>query len=343
MVNIGKSIHYIIKPEYIGCDLGNISSSLKIFWYLNLIVENSSLAATANRQLNEYEESMNGYCMNSNPSDQIIFKPHELSSGNYTLKVFAFDEDYPEEFTTVTLRLSVGMSPLVLNMNQPLIIELNLDETLRLDFIKNSYDPDQAAEASDGLMFELVCLHATSTIQQTVLMNSIGEQFRAFNFDIQGFNLIYQFGQLRVFENDCFKYISNDTALINFDQNTKLVSVEADSILLNNTEIYPIVLQVFVHKDTRISASSLVSLSLNKSSLFVIKPSLDLNELSSQLDLVDNLVNTDPKRALGLLGTFADAINNRAISQNETTTTSAAIVDETDQLSKVKSFKIHFK
>ena len=337
-MNIGKSIPYTIKPEYIGCDLGNSSSSLKIVWYVNTIVQNSSLASLTNKKLIEYEQVLNGYCMKSDPVEQIDFKSRELSSGNYTLKVFAFDENYPEEFIMITIRLSVGMSPLVVTMNNPLNIELNWDETMQLDFIKNSYDPDQASAASDGLMFELVCLHANNTIQQTLLLNSIEQQFRAYNYDAQGFNLIYESGQLRIFEKNCFKYNINDTVLINFDQTTGLVSVAAESILLNSSDISPIVLQVFVHKDTRMSASSLVLLSLNMSSLFVITPSFNLNEMSSQLDMVDNLVNTDPKRALGLLGTFADAINNRPSSQNATTTTKAAIIDENAQLSNVNFF-----
>ena len=36
------------------------------------------------------------------------------------------------------------------------------------------------------------------------------------------------------------------------------------------------------------------------------------DEMENQLNQVDNLVEKDPKKALGMLGNFADAINERS-------------------------------
>jgi len=67
-----------------------------------------------------------------------------------------------------------------------------------------------------------------------------------------------------------------------------------------------------MHRDNRVSFSERVSVSLNGSSAFVIAPSADLQKMEEQLGKVDEMVSKNPKKALGMLGAFASAINERS-------------------------------
>jgi hypothetical protein len=329
---IGKGIENNFRLSFIDCNSTAFDiMNLKMLWYLNKI----SIKYDGNGNQIEYEEILNKYCLNSIAVDHFTFGPNELTGGDYRLRVYAFDSNYPNEFVEFNMKIQVGASPLIINLNK-LNIELNWNEILQLDFIQNSYDPDSMTN-NDDLQFDLICIHSSNKTEQLELLNSVNKIAKQGNFNFKLLNLIFESANLRIFEKNCFdSNIQNLPSQIKLDPTTKLLTINSSVILLNSTDNLPIILQIYLHKDTRLTISSEIKLSLNISSSMIITPSLNLDELASQLDLVDNLAEKNPKQALSLLGTFADAINNRAdSSQNFTTTTKSTQNDENSQLSNV--------
>ena len=161
------------------------------------------------------------------------------------------------------------------------------------------------------------------------------------NFDFSAQNVSHSFKteKLNVYDRGCF---DSSTSMHLSKSGQKLI-IPAKEIMLNQTETKPIILQVFMTKDNRLATSDYIELSLNLSSVFKVQPSFDLDEMEDQLNAVDELVKKNPKKALGMLGAFASAINNREaeVSSNTNITTTTKVV-ETNKLSNVNFYLFNF-
>jgi hypothetical protein len=144
-----------------------------MFWYLNKI--STAFVESLDKSV-EYERSLDQYCLGGDATSQVSFKPNELSAGDYILKIFAFDQSYPEEFVTFTQRLTIGASPLIVRMKNQNYIELNWNELLALDFISNSFDPDYVeGSPAEPLQFELLCIRVD---EQDKVLDRVQNQIR---------------------------------------------------------------------------------------------------------------------------------------------------------------------
>ena len=117
---------------------------------------------------------------------------------------------------------------------------------------------------------------------------------------------------MTVYENQCFKFATTAGDSTMELDTAGVFRMNASELALNSTSIYPMLFQVIMHRDNRVSFSERVSVSLNGSSAFVIAPSADLQKMEEQLGKVDEMVSKNPKKALGMLGAFASAINERS-------------------------------
>lgn len=332
---IGKGIKNTFSLSSVNCSSSNSVNELNMRWYLNGI--HRQFVPSLSKNI-EYEKSMEPYCKTSNNHKNAIFESNTLKPGEYLLQIFVFDHKYPEEFISLRKRIEVGASPLIIRMMSPTNIELNWNEFLELDFIENSYDPDDLnSNELDALKFYLMCVKDEETSNNELaysLLKSTENNIKLGDFDFSPLNLSLAFKapNLNVYDRGCF---STKTQM-HFSESDRKLVVSAKEILLNQTETKPMILQVFMTKDNRFAASDHIELSLNLSSVFKVEPSFDLDEMEDQLNVVDELVKKNPKKALGMLGAFANAINNREViissNMNITTTTRAV---ETNKLSNV--------
>lgn len=328
---VGKGIPNSFELDYVSCNAtasnNSDKSDLKMIWYLNKI---NMVYIEELGKSSEYEHSISENCAGSDAVEAAYFKANELSAGDYVLKVFAFDERYPEDFVTFTQRIIIGASPLIIQMNNPDYIELNWNEQLEMDFMSESYDPDQVAGvASVPAQFELLCIRSND---QRQVLERVQNQVRMgnYNFAMNGFTQVFKASGLTIYEKECFKF-NKTAAESSMALDGSVFSMHASEMALNNTDVYPMLFEVIMHKDSRVSVSDTIAVSLNLSSAFVVAPSIDLDEMEDQLDKVDDMVEKNPKKALGMLGAFASAINARdedeegtEMGQNVSTTTRKA-------------------
>ncbi len=300
-IELGKGITNTFSLGYTGCNSteNSLDSELAMYWHLRRVDTywSEKLARSV-----EYEVNIPGGCMRTTTVESIVFEANSLSAGDYILTVYAFDFSYPEEFYTMRKRLVVGASPLIIRMNNPVYMELNWNEELKLDFVRDSYDPDVAGDSSDSIAFDLLCVKNADIGVQLAVLDSARSQARLGNFDFRSssMELYFHSENVRVFSRECFAFNSTDPSPSPIQYSDKIVSVPGLKVSLNFTEARPMLFEVLAHKDSRMAVSERIELSLNISSAFQIKPSTNLDDMSNQLNMVDDLVAKNPKKALGL-------------------------------------------
>jgi len=332
-IEMGKGVTNSFSIGYTDCvsTENSLDSELAMYWHLRLLDQNSN------------QFNIPDGCMKNTTTDIINFKANSLLAGNYLLTIYAFDLSYPEEFYTLTKRLVVGASELMIRVNNPMYMELNWNEELRLDFVKNSYDPDETTGSTDLIAFDLLCVKDNDTDAQLAVLATARNQSKFGNFDFSGIMELYFHGEnLRIFSKGCFSFNSANLQPNPIKYLKGIVTVPALNISLDMTETRPILFEVLAHKDIRLAVSKQIKLSLNISSAFQIEPSSNLDDMSNKLNKVDELVSKNPTKALGLLKSFATAINDISSdsddNHNVSTTTPANMEEQTSKLSNVSLF-----
>lgn len=155
---MGKGIKNTLSIAYTDCNAteNSLDSSLRMFWYLHKIEKHSS--HDQGKSI-EQESSINGACVDGKAVEQIAFEANQLLPGDYLFKAYVFDKSYPEAFVVFERRMIVGASQLIIQVNSPYYVELNWNEHLVMDFLKDSYDPDEDAVRIFNFIFFLLLLY----------------------------------------------------------------------------------------------------------------------------------------------------------------------------------------
>ena len=263
------------------------------------------------------------YCLVKENGNSLTFNANQLKFGNYILRVYVIQSSSPENYVMFnSLRIQVVTSPLNIVLKTPLYSELNWNERLHLDFYESSFDPDLTGTRNKtDLSFDVLCVSGEPSLQSELLtLAETKSKQQNVDFKSIGFNLAFESSlfNIRFFDKDCFfdqpqPFMLNNPIEIN--PNTKSIDINAAALFLNRT-VYPMNFEVIAHKDSRVTFSNVISVALNLSSMVKVIPSKNLNEMESQLGQLDSMAEKDPKRALGMLSSFADAINQRADSND---------------------------
>jgi transcription elongation factor GreA-like protein len=102
----------------------------------------------------------------------------------------------------------------------------------------------------------------------------------------------------------------NETEPLYFDKLTNNIVIHADVLNINSTG--GISFDLYVIKGSRVGVSQRMSVSLNMSSLIVISKDTDVKEMAKQLDKLDDFAKKNPVKALSILSSFVEAINEKA-------------------------------
>ncbi len=308
VLNIGRGIENMFSMDLIRCDnsSGDMKEgNLKINWIIN------KLTAT------KLEEPFDRYCFSKSTDNTFLLMPNELDFGDYVLRIYAFNEFEPENYVRVEKIIRIGSSPIVTNLNNNAkYVELNWDQTLFLDFYRNTYDPDLRDKSDkSNINFNLFCIEGTQD-EQKYWINDIRKQAQLGQFDltVSGLNLKYQNTALRInfFEKNCI--LNNET---NMELENQVLNIKANNLNLNTSIEKPLLMQVLVNKNSRFSLSNQVYVMLNLSSISFAVPSTDATKMAEQLEKLDNFARVNPKKALDLLGSFVNAINEISVSNSD--------------------------
>jgi len=295
-----------------------------------------------------HEEPVGKYCFNKEAGNQFELKPNELIYGDFSLKVYAFNVNSPSSYVLLgNYVLKVGASPLTNGLQGPFSVELNWNERMELNFYQKSVDPDDLTQGQKDMRFDFVCVN--DAVIYADLLKVTQQKAKENDFDAKalGYNLAYESveNNIRFYDKNCMVQpwspesgIENPIRLIN---ESMQLQIDAIGMNLNFTTFKkPFIVQMILSKMNRVSLSKQVKVFLNISSMAVIVPSTNLDEMENQLAQLDNLVEKDPKKALSMLGNFADAINERAnqnAAANMSNTTTAAIVNaESEKLTGLR-------
>lgn len=315
---LGKSITNKFAINYVNCnqssnetDINVFNSELHIYWIINSLVYRDSEL---------HEEPVGKYCFNKEAGNQFELKPNELIYGDFSLKVYAFNVNSPSSYVLLgNYVLKVGASPLTNGLQGPFSVELNWNERMELNFYQKSVDPDDLTQGQKDMRFDFVCVN--DAVIYADLLKVTQQKAKENDFDAKalGYNLAYESveNNIRFYDKNCMVQpwspesgIENPIRLIN---ESMQLQIDAIGMNLNFTTFKkPFIVQMILSKMNRVSLSKQVKVFLNISSMAVIVPSTNLDEMENQLAQLDNLVEKDPKKALSMLGNFADAINERA-------------------------------
>jgi hypothetical protein len=286
---------------------------------------------TLNRLIEGVEYSLDKYCSVRMDGAEFSLGPNELPLGIYVLRAFIVDKSQPEHYVELdarelhvkSSRLFIGGSSFSGNVSR---LELNWNEALEFDFYAHSNDPDND-DAESPLMFDVVCISHAEGNNDDEKSANIERAFRSIeqagldvDFDLArlGFNLAFASAQhhIRFYEHNCLfgKHShmdnSNNNAVRLVEPNG-LFRIGAAHMRLNQTSL-PLGFRLLMHKQRRVSASGELSVAFNLSSLITVRPSADLDEMSKELDKLQDLALHDPKKALGFLSSFVDVMNARS-------------------------------
>ena len=271
------------------------------------------------------ENIIEKYCFVKSSDNLFVLQPYELDAGDYSLRAYAFEESEPQNYVAMNnYVLSIGSTPLVVALNHgEKNVELNENETLTLDFYSQTYDPDLIADAEQSSLdkknfeFYFVCVEGgDKNPNRSMLIKLAQQRANKFNFDFEslGFELKFRSTatNLWFYEENCFAKTNQTTKpQIEFDENTKLMTISSNDLNLNDTGLVPISIQLFARKNMRISSVEL-KVQLNMSSFFIIPDASDFDKMSEALNRLDDFAKQNPKGALKLLDGFVSAINSKS-------------------------------
>jgi len=344
-LNFGKAVANTFSVSYTDCsqhsnttEISTFNADLQTYWILNRLVYKDSRLQ---------EEQISNYCFVKGNGNQFLIEKNELLYGDYSLKVHAFNVNTPDQYVLLgNYVIKVGAAPLVNGFQGPYNVELNWNEILDLNFYKKSVDPDSLAENQLDMNFDFICVNDPVINSQLIATTQQKVKENDFNPISLGYNLAFDSPEyhVRFFDRNCIlqeKVNGTEVNPISLNVDTMLLSIDALGMNLNfTTNKRPLVIQMVLSKLNRLSISKQAKVFLNISSMPIIMPSLNLDEMENQLAQLDNLVDKDPKKALSMLGNFADAINSRSNENDNTTitntTTAAQVSAVSDKLTGLR-------
>ena len=177
-----KEIENNFKIKFNGCNDASVLNQIITDWNLN------KLDAARG------ETSIDKYCFVHNDGNKLTLASDELEFGNYSLKVFVYKRDSPENFILMgPYTISVGTSPLQTSLNGgAAMLEVEQNENLKISFLERSYDPDLSdRQDKSDMRFFLFCVPSSGDS----LLSSISENLATqdFDFDKLGLNTVLDY------------------------------------------------------------------------------------------------------------------------------------------------------
>ena len=305
--NFPKGIKNVISIELIDCEIPELKETMEA----NL-KSNWAISRYINTKQGEFEEPIDKYCYIKSETNKYEIEPNEFESGEFLLKSYSYESDYPNNYFKYKNVLRISSSPIMTSLNSgQKLAELNTDEVLRLNFYSSTYDPDLSDKTDkSGINFHIFCIGSEELKAQNELISKIKEKFANGEFDFEAglnFNLTFveQSISTYVYDKDCF----TDRQAVSFDSETNAIDLHAEYMNLNDTTKFPILVQLVVNKFSRFTLVKPLKIVMNLSSIINLVPSMDLSKMAEQLDKLDDFARTNPVKALDILGSFVDAIN----------------------------------
>ncbi|CAF0709342.1 unnamed protein product [Brachionus calyciflorus] len=289
----------------------------------------------------DYEDKIEKYCLIQSVNNQFLIEANELEFGNYSLRVYSYRNDEPQNYVRHGVYLlKVETSPIRVNLNDGIRnVELHLDQDYLLNFYDKTYDPDsKVLSDKTDFIFYFVCIQ--DYFNRIDFIKSI--QNSMFNLDVSlpELNLAFYSDDLKVYfyERECFKNRPEVTMEKNpISIRDKSLLINGNTLLLNQS--LSMSLQLYVQKKSRISVSQQMMITMNMSKLFAISLDSDFDEINEQLNKLNNLVQQNPQKALNILTGFAEVVNNKAsdpVHNQSRNSTNGENVNATQEFSNIR-------
>ncbi len=230
------------------------------------------------------ETPIDEFCHMPRASNMFTIEPNTLNFGtNFSLKAYAFEKDYPENYATIgAFTVVVGASPLITSLNNGItMVEVEANKKLEISFSQATYDPDMSDKANkQDMEFYLFCVPSKEDSD----LVAIGERIYTQNFNFAAFNLTKvlesessnQGFKLQFNQRSCLND-ANATDVVLYNEETGLIEVNSTELKLNET--MSLSMQLFVVKANRVSKSQKLYVNIDLNSVLSISADTDLHEV----------------------------------------------------------------
>jgi hypothetical protein len=304
----GRGITNTFRVEFSTCEDEGIKSGLATVWTMNEV------------SVWRGETPIDEHCYMPRPGSLLTIEPNTLNFGtNFSLKAYAFEKDYPENYAMLgSFTIVVGASPLITSLNSGVaMVEVEANKNLEISFVQSTYDPDMSDKANkQGMEFYLFCVPS----KEDADLASIADKIHTHSYNLAAFNLT----TVLTYEhaNREYKIQFRQRSCLN-DPNSSVVHFrpEAGTIEVNSTELklnetMSLCMQLFVVKASRVSQSQRLYVNIDLQSVLSISVDTDLHEMGKALDVLTDLARQNPQKALTYVNSFADVINTKSDTAN---------------------------
>ncbi|CAF3946958.1 unnamed protein product [Adineta steineri] len=271
------------------------------------------------------ETFLSNDCSEIGPKSTLTIEPKSLSHGYY-LAVFTISLSLnPSDFRQFIQPIEIIRSDLETTFGGNETITSDGDK-ISLDFYSSTIDPDINEFDRRKINFTLLCypeqMESSIFLPNTMQLGSSrptetnSQNHNSWSIQWTDFSLVLRRSELniQIYENHCFlsnKKQRKNTTSIDFDSKTKIFKINEQNLDFSNGTLH--FLLIIRHL---IDGRQLISrLEIDKQTKYVFD-TIDLGALEDAMGNLDDLAATNPKKAVELIGSLADKLNE--MSDNST-------------------------